>query len=700
MMVQDHPLSTVNKAVQATLSDIKAALEPTKRKSTGIRLLVERISSILAQYQEGKNIIPSIIHLLSVLKAAVDAPDERRNRGTLEKALALAYHVLKQLGAEPLAVGPGDRFDPHLHCAIDVKIADLPDRTIYEVLSPGVRIGAGIYPAQVVVVRNSQQDEGAQQQEASRLQDGSRVPEQDHASYQEIVQELVRKVASVHHGQEWLTAYHESLLCVFLLNLDPIRDRMVRLYSTSKRGCPPYNPLALFRSLIVMTLFHETSVTRWAVRLKTEPWLAIISGFRPQKVPAVGTYYHLFERLENGPYQPKCHHRILPSVQRRARLRVRFRNEKPLLPPKEPAPEGVLQKLVEKLKAQEGEPLPGDLEKRLNELLLHVAVIPSANRGLLGEVEKLTLAGDGSTVPSGAAHEGKATCDCRRQGIYHCDHLRKFSDPDAAWGWDNREKDFVFGYRYYQLVSAEKQHDLPVHLSIGPANTHEAVMSLCLLDRFTKQNRTGFPTAHLYRLALDSIHDAYAFYRYLAHQKIGYAIPYAHAPAQCVALGQDGQLFTDTGVPLCPAGLPMLAHGADRQGNQMFHCPAKRPTHQDGKYVYLTRREKCSREALCEPHSALGPWVHVKKGIDPRIHPAIPRGSKEYYEVLRMRTCCERSNATKKTTFGMKQNKMRVMPYVFIRLMVISLVEHARVWVAEKLKGMEASFKNILALFT
>ena len=73
--------------------------------------------------------------------------------------------------------------------------------------------------------------------------------------------------------------------------------------------------------------------------------------------------------------------------------------------------------------------------------------------------------------------------ECRKQGLYDCEHDRKFSDKNVQWGWNNKEKD----HRFWQLVCADNKHDLPIYINIDPANKHEAYMAIRGIDRFCKQ---------------------------------------------------------------------------------------------------------------------------------------------------------------------------------------------------------------------
>jgi hypothetical protein len=697
----------VNMSSLSNLSGIKSSLKycenilgGSKHKSEGIRLLMKRVQSITERLEKGEEIVRPMIELLAGLDRAYEM--EWKYGESIGKAIAAALSVMKKMGAKPLRAEKGDRFDPRIHCAVGKKDVALPHGTILEVVYRGFKLDGKPYYAEVIVAYNPEskpgigdvacearenKEVGAQEKQRTceKRQEKAKLDWPFHTLYQARVR--ARLIPLLNKDKEvaaWLEKNKVAVWSVFNLDLDPIRGKIVSLYSKDKRGHPPCDPFAIIRSLLLMLFLKETSITAWASEVKLTPVLSILSGFKRNEEPAVGTYYEFFKRLENGPYERKCQHRVLDSDRRHARIPYRMPQEKPQEKPKrEPAEEGVLQALVAELKSHEGEPLPNDLEKRLNEILAEVAVKPSADKGLLGDTQNLVAAGDGSVVPSSADSHGKPTCDCRKLGIYRCAHLRKFSDMDAWWGWDNEVKDFVFGYRYYQLVCGVKKHDLPVYLSMASANTHEAVMLLKLLARFEKECYNLMPSVRFRKGAFDAIHDAYAVYLYLTDKKIEYAIPYSKEPSHCVALGNEGLMANAKGTPLCPAGLPMRYHTKDKHGGHVYACPVKRPTRKGGKYIYRCHRHECPREALCEPNSLLGPLIRVPSTLNPRIHPAIPRQSQQYKTLLASRTTCERSNSAKKHTFLMKITRTRVMPYSFIRLTLISIIEHVRAWFAE-----------------
>lgn len=472
----------------------------------------------------------------------------------------------------------------------------------------------------------------------------------------------------------------QKLLSVWLLDLAPMHGRLRALYSKNTVGSRPYDPQILVRSLMLMAEFEHNSIKKWVRYLRSHPLLAIFAGADPKEMPQASTYYDFLMRLENGPYQCKCCHVVRPSEERLAKSRrLRAPDEKSDGEPEHDTEDrrGIIRRFMQEMIGQEQQPVPRDLAQRMNEMLLDLGVKKSAERGIIKDIGKLTLLGDGTAIKTAASPDGKPTCNCRQEGKYKCDCKRLFSDPTAEWGWDNRHKCLFYGYRLFQLVCADNRHNLPIYLAMAGAKRHETLLALECIARLRKEWRES----KIWRMAFDSLYDMYPFYEYMVHCDYRYAIPYKKEPAACVSLGDGETSFNSQGAPLCPGGAPMRYHLTDRQKRQMYCCPIKRGTHKaGGKYKVAVHLEECPRHALCEPDSHMGPYVHVSPGIDPRIHPSIPRGTKEFKELHDLRSSCERSNSMKKTTYNADDLNSRVMPYSFIRIAIISILEHSRVW--------------------
>ena len=235
---------------------------------------------------------------------------------------------------------------------------------------------------------------------------------------------------------EWLSAG----LMLLGLDLAPAHKILRPLYAPTHRGIPPYEKVCMLRALLLMIMLKVESIPKWAAKLKTYPRLARISGFDPDSTPVAGTFYLFIGRLEDGEYHRPCEHQIKKSSLRKRKHIRNLANEKKqrLEDSKRDVSQNdsVTRALFEQLQKDFSQPRAKDISQRLSDILTQCAIIPSAQRGLLGDTQKLTIAGDGSTLYSGANPNGKPACNCHKQGIYKCDHSRFYTDPTANWGYE------------------------------------------------------------------------------------------------------------------------------------------------------------------------------------------------------------------------------------------------------------------------
>lgn len=482
----------------------------------------------------------------------------------------------------------------------------------------------------------------------------------------------------------------EAALMLMRLNLDPLFPMLASLYSDSPRGRPPADPTCMLRALLLMTMLRYTSITKFAQDLRRKPRLAILAGFPPHQTPSIGAIYLFIDRLEDGPFQPKCEHRAPPSTLRQGKHLRDLKQEKA---EKEAHRKRILAQcdsisraLKEQLLAQDSQPRPEDFLKRLEDSLFNLAVIPSANRGLLGDLKQLKLCGDGSALPTGASPYGKPSCLCRKEGNYKCGCPRFYADPTADWGFDPYRELYFFGHSFYQHIVSSGGHDLPVHLTIGPASESDFTLSLKSLDRFLKGCHEHELPVSVYAAIYDSGHDGFGVYEYLGAKGINPVIALNPRTGQHPQPSGTAERVNDRGVPLCPAGLEMRRHSAMPNHRIVFNCPVKRPTHEGGKTVWKSHVEECPHKVLCQPLTLMGPTVYVRSDSDPRFYPKIGRDSAEYKELFALRSGCERSNSTKKVVHHLENRPCRSATHYLMRLYLISVVEHAKAWLAEDRK--------------
>jgi hypothetical protein len=92
-------------------------------------------------------------------------------------------------------------------------------------------------------------------------------------------------------------------ICTIIINLDlePAGPILESLYCPIKRK-EPRDPLAMLRSLILMTLLKIGSITLWVKEMRSHPLWAVLAGFDPHDTPDVGTYYDFMKCIIDGPY--------------------------------------------------------------------------------------------------------------------------------------------------------------------------------------------------------------------------------------------------------------------------------------------------------------------------------------------------------------------------------------------------------------
>jgi hypothetical protein len=146
----------------------------------------------------------------------------------------------------------------------------------------------------------------------------------------------------------------------------------------------------------------------------------------------------------------------------------------------------------------------------LQEFFHSQIVAVSARLGLLGDMNALTLAGDGTPLVTSVYPRSKPTCECSAQGLANCSHRRLYSQPDCDSGWDSAREKYFNGYHLYMLSAANNQHDLPLYPRLQPASRHDAVSLVVSSIEFTQR----FTLGTIDKILLDAAHDAEAIYEW------------------------------------------------------------------------------------------------------------------------------------------------------------------------------------------
>ncbi|MEW6558424.1 MAG: hypothetical protein AB1349_13925 [Elusimicrobiota bacterium] len=489
-----------------------------------------------------------------------------------------------------------------------------------------------------------------------------------------------------------LNSYSEEVLIFLELNLKPVEKILNSLYAEKSRGRPHKDPVKIFRSLLLMTALNETGITEFSKRLKREEILAVLCQWEPDDTPSTGTFYNFIYRLQDGPYKKPCCHIEKPSQSDKGTHRRNLRNEKLQKAEKEKQQQDydendlVTDKLTKFLLKHTDEARQEDLLKRLEDIFMSIAIKPSYEKGLLGDIEKLDVSGDGSCIKSGANENGKPTCRCFRQGIKKCGCDRLYKDPDADWGYDSYNERFYFGDKFYQICNFASKHNLPLHIFIGPASETDYTLSLKSFDRMLKLFKEHDFPAIITGASFDKGHDAMGIYDYFFQKNIPVAIPLNKRGEKVTIRGIK---FSENGVPICKGGLPMRYHGYNpRKKRHLYCCPVKKAAQRDNKRIYIAYPEECPLKVLCEPDTVLSPTVHVSIKSNLRIFPVIPRDSKRYKELYKERTATERSNSAKKFAYPLERALCKSRAHRIIRLYLISIIEHKKAIYKEETKGL------------
>jgi len=524
-----------------------------------------------------------------------------------------------------------------------------------------------------------------------------RTYRQEYTSHQQYAEDLCSNLTrwlrrkSRRLSQEWL----EAALVLMGLNLEPARPILESLYSPDPRGQKPYEPVRMLRAMLLMILLRYTSITRFAEDLKAKPRLAIMAGFEPHDTPAAGSFYNFINRLEDGQYRKPCEHYIKPSKLRKTKQLRNLKSEKEHREHDKKINlaeyDSVTRKLKDELKSKEDQPRPDDLLKRLEDIFIQCAIIPSAERGLLGDTDAITVSGDGSPLPTGASPHGKPSCNCRKNGIYNCDCARYYSDNTADWGYDSYRECYYFGHTFYQHVVSTNGHDLPLHVTISRASETDFTLSMKSMDRLTKALREHGLDWKIQNAVYDAGHDATGIYEYLMEDEITPIIALNPRSGTYPSPTGTADKVNENGVPLCPGGMLMRRMGFDPKRHRVYYgCPVKRPTHRkDQGYIYINHIDECPLGVLCQPDTKHGPVVYVKTSDDPRLYPPIPRIAPKYKKLMNLRSGCERSNSQKKNTYGLGNRPCRSDTHFLVRLYLISIIEHAKAWLAEDRKQLD-----------
>lgn len=517
------------------------------------------------------------------------------------------------------------------------------------------------------------------------------VSTMSHQHYRQRVRKWLQHYENDGAFQKSLDRHFKEASIIAELDLDRAIPILKPLYCPTGQG-QPRDAVCMFRSLLLMTLLKEPSITKWVDRTREKPLLAILAGFDPEDVPGIGTYYDFINKIIDGPYRKRIAGEMRRSEYNAKRHDRHLKKESEDKKAQRDAGRTASQKLADKLLAEAGQSRTEDFRKILEDLMVLIGILPSVEAGLIEDLHHLAVTGDGSILQTGASPNGKPTCVCRKEGVSGCSHPKSYTSPTAQWCFDAAHGVYKFGDRYYHLIVTQNGRDFPVHTLMPGGNVSDHTLSLESFDRFLKIIEEHGLDMKINVFCGDGHHDTNAHYHYFLEKGVVPIIPLSEKSKNAFPhLSDDGpQRLDEDGVPLCPAGRRMRRHQYDKKKKiHVYACPAKPPNRKNGKYGYEFNEDLCPLKQNCKPESSLGPFAYIRSAENPRFFPPVPRDSRRYKEIMNLRSGSERVNAVNDSykLEGASRNADRGL----VRLFFANIVQHAVIRYNEALKATDES---------
>jgi hypothetical protein len=480
-----------------------------------------------------------------------------------------------------------------------------------------------------------------------------------------------------------LELYAYEFVTITELNLDPQREALEALYCPTGQGAPK-DPVCMLRSLLLMTLRHETSSPdAWARRLQGDDLLALLAGFEPGQTPCGTALRDFVIRYGDGPYalrsqQDKTLSQTLRGPHERrlsdtTKARQAEADRQGLS-----QSEALCRRLLEEATTPRD---PQALQTRLDDMLVHLGLRPSIDAGLFGDAAStLVTEGDGTPLKTAASPRGTRICDCP-PGSKACDHPRLYTSGTAQW-CHHPSRGWVFGDESYTISAHVNGRDIPLMTIMGTGNESDFTLGPKALDELLKVIEAHTLPLNIDIFIGDGHHDALTFYRYCRVKGIRTVIPLngdavddsKKAPPHPHVEAYPEVVFDTDGTPLCPKGCRMRHEHYDKQQDtHLFACPAKRRTHR-GEWIFSAG--ECPNGADCRPDKALGYSRSFKVDVNPRVLPEIPRCTARYRRLYKERTGVERSHRVEDAY--RLDRCTRHAPYGLVRLTFVNIAKHAR----------------------
>ncbi|OAA88835.1 hypothetical protein [Clostridium ljungdahlii] len=485
-----------------------------------------------------------------------------------------------------------------------------------------------------------------------------------HLEYQE--QLYLKMLLHYEMQKSRLVALDKSISKLYLLNLDNLLPVIKPLYSDL--GRPAKNQQGIIRSLILMLDQQKHSITKWAKKIAFDPLILDICGFE-DGVPSASSYYDLLVRLWISDHKLQVERKLtVKNFSSKPRKKLKAGEKQP------PKRSGTVKKLVDKA-------LGGKLrnfcpENIFQKFIARCVVDASSKMGILGDINNLSLAFDGSSFYSGASHYGVKVCDCKSKGIYNCHCPRRYSDPDARWGWDSYRAQWFFGNTLFNVTASDSPYDLPIYIKMVQASRHDSITTVFALESILNL----YPHLHFKNFIADGAMDNYPTYRLLKHYDI---LPFISLDSRTKAKFDyphpDILCFDNKGFPICMGGIPFYNWGFSKPKEIKYRC------------YFAAKGLEPPAECKCS-NSKYGKVIHIKPDYDPRMFPPVPRNSEKFKDKFKTRTSVERSNKRMFNDYNIQEYKSRsaMLRMALATFSVINI--HLDAWI----KHTGFSFGNLI----
>lgn len=478
-----------------------------------------------------------------------------------------------------------------------------------------------------------------------------------HADYQRFMINIVNQMFK--HNPKSITNHEAAILKMYHLNLDCVKEDFTPLFSFT--GKPSNQQPELFRSFLLMSHYKHSGIDEWVAYASASPIICALVGVSSDSFPGASTHRDFINRLWTTGK---------PNRLKTPKTKPKGKHGKDKLPPRN---KGIVAFFVKK--ALSGHVFKAIPERLLQSLFMKLAVLPSANAGLLGNVDKLIISGDGACVESHASPYGHRICNCPRS----CSCPKRYSDPDASWGWDSYHERWFYGHTAYLLSvhNKAKKLDLPIYFRIVDAGRHDSVSFVASLAhaRYLYRDFFSFDS-----VIADAAHDNYPTYHLLHQWRIK---PFIDLSARGDnKIQSDGLFLSKNGIPVCPDGHEMVNWGLMWKSYRIkFRCPLVA-----GKVIFCPYDRQCNK-------SLYGKSLYLRLASNIRLLTPVPRGSDDWKDTYKLRTASERVNNRILTDYILEPAKRYGKPKISAFVCFNAINVHLDALVKHRFVPFESFFK-------